>query len=52
MKKKVTETICGIIIIALIVLLFYSWLSETPNGHYEKTSTIQPDGTHYIWVKE
>ena len=52
MKKKVTEAICGIIMIALIVLLFCSWLSETPKGHYEQTNIIQPDGTHYIWIEE
>ena len=52
MKKKVTETVCGIIMISLIALLFCSWLNETPKGHYEQTSTIQPDGTHYIWIEE
>ena len=52
MKKKVTEAVCGIIMISLIALLFCSWLNETQKGHYEKTNTIQPDGTHYIWVEE
>ena len=52
MKKKVTEAVCGIIMISLIALLFCSWLSETQKGHYEKTNTIQPDGTHYIWIEE
>ena len=52
MKKKVTDVICGIIMVSLIVLLFYSWLSETPKGHYEQTNIIQPDGTHYIWIEE
>ena len=52
MKKKVTDAICGIIVVSLIVILFCAWLSETPNGHYEKTNIIQPDGTHYIWVEE
>ena len=52
MKEKVAEIVCGIIIVSLIVLLFCSWLSETPKGHYEKTNITQPDGTHYIWIEE
>ena len=52
MKKKVTDVICGIIMVSLIVILFYSWLSETSKGHYEQTNIIQPDGTHYIWIEE
>ena len=52
MKKKVTDVIYGIIMVSLIVILFYSWLSESPKGHYEQTNIIQPDGTHYIWVEE
>ena len=49
-KQIISNILCVIII---FIALFLCAINYTkPQGHYEGTETIQPDGSYYIWVEE
>lgn len=51
-KKTIKDIICSLILVIFLIFIFYLCVTQKPNGHYEGTATMQPDGNYYVWVEE
>ena len=50
-KQIISKMLCLIFVIILFVLCVISYKAN-PQGHYEGTEIMQPDGNYYVWVEE
>ena len=50
-KQIISNILCVLFVIILFVLCAINYKTK-PQGHYERTETMQQDGNYYIWVEE
>ena len=50
-KQIISNILCVLFVVILFVLCAINY-NTNPQGHYEGTETMQPDGNYYIWVEE
>ena len=50
-KQIISNILCVLFVIVIFVLCAINYKTK-PQGHYERTETMQQDGNYYIWVEE